>query len=280
MSGSQGRKPGQGDRRRASGGGRRGASGRGGGGGRRGRPRAGSDKRTEQSTRRGGEGGADKPRRRDLQGAAANLPNWVVEALERVTPAKRVGAALTALGEASDAFAAGSYQRAMRQAQKAKDLAPRDATIREILGLAAYRLGDWRIALAELRAFRRMVGETTHLPVEMDVLRAMGRPDDVEAAWRTLQERRGRPAVMKEGAVVYASHLIDQGDLEAAWAVVAPDRMAREPFPEDLRLWYVAARVAALRGDLPTATKLRNAILEHDPSFPGIDELETLIARA
>lgn len=200
--------------------------------------------------------------------------------MERVTPPKRVGAALTALGEASDAFAAGSYQRAMRQAQKAKELAPRDATIREILGLAAYRLGDWRIALAELRAFRRMAGETTHLPVEMDVLRAMGRPSDVEAAWKTLQERRGRPAVMKEGAVVYGSHLIDQGDLDSAWAVVAPDRMARDPFPEDLRLWYVAARVAALRSDPATATKLRNAILEHDPSFPGIDELETLIARA
>ncbi len=220
-----------------------------------------------------------KARRRDLRGAAANLPNWVVEALARVTPEKRVGDALTALGEASEAFAEGSYQRAVRKAEQAKSLSPRDTTVREVLGLAAYRLGDWQKALAELRAFRRMAGETTHLPVEIDVLRALGRDRDVEAAWTTLQERGGKAPVMKEGAVVYASHLIDQGDLDRARTVVGSRRPTTNPFPEDLRLWYVAARVAALQGDADGAVRMRNAILEHDPAFPGIDELETLIAR-
>jgi tetratricopeptide (TPR) repeat protein len=202
----------------------------------------------------------------------------VIEALARVTPDKRVGAALEALGEASEAFAEGAYHRAVRKAQQAKDLAPRDTTVRETLGLAAYRTGDWQTALAELRTFRRLAGETTHLPVEMDVLRALGRGRDVETAWQTLQERGGKPAVLKEGAVVYGSHLIDEGDLDGAWAVVAPRRLRHDPFPEDLRLWYVAARVAALRGDAATAGKLRNDILENDPGFPGIDELEKLIA--
>ncbi len=85
---------------------------------------------------------------------------------------------------------------------------------------------------------------------------------------------------MKEGTVVYASHLIDQGDLDAAWELTNPGTLPSRVFPEDLRVWYVAARVAALRGDAPNATRLRNAILEHDPSFPGIDELEDLIASA
>ncbi len=223
------------------------------------------------------DGAPQKGRRRDLHGAAANLPNWVIEGLARVTPDRRVGPALEALGEASEAFAEGAYHRAVRKALQAKELAPRDTTVRETLGLAAYRTGDWQTALAELRTFRRLAGETTHLPVEMDALRALGRDRDVETAWRTLQERGGKPAVLKEGAVVYGSYLIDKGRLDAAWEVVAPRRLRHEPFPEDLRLWYVAARVAALRGDADTAGKLRNDILENDPGFPGIDELEKLI---
>lgn len=198
----------------------------------------------------------------------------------RVTPDKRVPGALQALGEASEAFADGAYQRAVRKAQKAKELSPRDVTVREVLGLAAYRLGDWQLALSELRTFRRLAGETTHLPVEMDALRAMGRVDDVENAWNTLQKLGGRPAVMKEGTVVYASHLADAGRLDEAWSLVAPRRLKDKPFPEDLRLWYVAARIAALRSDHEQATTLRNAILEHDPAFPGIDELERLIGAA
>ncbi len=228
--------------------------------------------RTDEGTRGG------KGRRRDLHGAAANLPNWVVEGLSRVTPDKRVGAALEALGEASEAFAEGAYHRAVRKALQAKELAPRDATVRETLGVAAYRTGDWQTALAELRTFRRLSGETTHMPIEMDALRGLGRDRDVLTAWATLQELGGRPAVMKEGAVVYASHLADQGELEQAWDVIAPRKIRHEPFPEDLRMWYVAARVAAMRGDGQTAARLRDDILSHDPGFPGVDELDKLIA--
>jgi hypothetical protein len=153
--------------------------------------------------------------------------------------------------------------------------------VREILALAAYRVGDWQTALSELRTFRRLAGETTHVPVEMDVLRAMNRPKDVEAAWEVLDQRGARPAVRKEGMVVYASHLADTGDLDTAWRIVDPGDVSRKkPFDEDLRVWYVAARIAALRGDGERAQKLRNAILLEDPGFPGIDELERLIAGA
>ncbi len=168
----------------------------------------------------------------------------------------------------------------MRKAERAKELAPRDATVREILGLAAYRIGDWAKALRELRTYRRITGETTHLPVEMDVLRALGRTDDVAAAWTTLQDLGGTPAVLKEGTVVYASFLIDQGDVAAARRLTRPTRLTHKPFSEDLKLWYVAARAAALEGDAANARDLRNRILEHDPAFPGIDELEALIVAA
>ncbi len=261
--------------------------------GRRGRPRHGQRRETPRRTgedrtagrkERSG-GGAPRSqrggkRRRDLKGAAVNLPNFVVEALERVTPAERVAAALEALGEASAAMADGRYHAAVKHARRAKELAPNDATVRETLGLAAYRIGDWQTALRELRAYRRMAGDTTHLPVEMDALRALGRDRDVSKAWEELQRRGGRPQVLKEGAVVYASHLLDRGDAREAWEITRPGRMTDEAHEADLRTWYVAARAAARLGDAETARKIADTIVRLDPGFPGLDQLDREIAAA
>lgn len=240
--------------------------------GRAARPRSSEDRERNSD--------AQGKRRRDLEGAAVNLPNWVVDALVRVTPKERVGPALEALGEASAALADGRFHVAVKQGRRAKALAPQDATTRETLGIALYRVGDWTSALSELRTYRRMTGDTVHLPVEMDTLRALGRSSDVESAWETLQERGGRPDVMKEGSVVYASHLIDGGDFDAAWKLTQPKGLRQDPREADLRLWYVAARSAALRGDGKAARRLADAILTADPGFPGIDELEREIAAA
>ena len=195
----------------------------------------------------------------------------------RVTPSARQNAALAALAAAAEAFSEGQFHVAVRKADHAKDLASRDATIREILALASYRVGDWATALRELRTYRRLSGETTHMPVEMDVLRAMGRDSDVSAVWEDFRKRGGSPAVKKEARVVYASFLIDQGDLDGAEDVAGKPKIGPDAWPEDLRLWYVAARIAALKGDKPKAKHLADAIVLADPSFPGLDDLDRLI---
>ncbi|MEN7973210.1 MAG: hypothetical protein ABFR47_05195 [Verrucomicrobiota bacterium] len=218
-------------------------------------------------------------KRGDLKGAAVNLPNWIVEEVSRVTPGDRTGPTLEALGAASEALADGNYQSAVKHGLRAKALAPQSATIRETIGVAAYRVGDWSTALNELRAYRRMAGETTHLPIEMDVLRAQGRNADVEKAWQELEKRGGHGLVMNEGKIVYASYLLDEGRAEEAWKVAKPPRMEQRPNEGHLRLYYVAARVAAARGDRDTARKLSDEIVTHDPSFPGYEQLEREIAQ-
>ncbi len=182
------------------------------------------------------------------------------------------------MGDATDAFAEGRYRPAVRYAQKAKELSPRDANIREMLGLASYRASDWATALRELRTYRRLAGETTHLPVEMDVLRAMGRPDDVERTYLEIERLGAGPDVQKEGRVVYASFLIDQGRVAEARRIATPRSLSNTPYPEDLRLWYVAGRCAALDGDPKAAIEYRDALLIMDPGFPGMDELDKAIA--
>lgn len=198
----------------------------------------------------------------------------------RVTPAGRQSAALVALAAAAEAFSDGQYHVAVRKAEHAKDLASRDMTVREILGVSAYRVGDWQKALRELRTYRRLSGETTHMPIEMDVLRALNRPEDVTAVWEDFRKLGGGPAVKKEARVVYASHLIDIGDLDGAADLVGSPRKTPDPWPEDLRLWYVAARISALQGDKAKARRLADDIMLADPSFPGLDELDRLIDTA
>lgn len=195
----------------------------------------------------------------------------------RVTPAARQNAALVSLAAAAEAFSEGQFHSAVRKADHAKGLASRDSTIREILALASYRVGDWHTALRELRTYRRLSGETTHMPVEMDVLRAMDRGEDVEAVWADFQRIGGGPAVKKEARVVYASYLIDCEDYEGAAEVVGKPKKIAEPWAEDLRLWYVAARAAALQGDKAGARRIADSIVVEDPSFPGLDELDRLI---
>ncbi len=262
-----------------------------GGGGRSGAGSGKGGKRSSTGSRavRGDSGGRPDTRsespgtskaRRDLKGAAVDLPFWVIEDLTRVTPKERVSDALTELGNASNAMIEGRYKVALRSARRAKALAPRDATVRETLGLAAYRVGDWITALTELRVYRRLAGEPTHMPIEMDTLRALGRGPEVGKVWMELQKIGAAPAVLKEGLVVYASFLIDEGQVEEARRLVTPGRLKANPYPADLRVWYVAARANALAGDVTAARQIRDAIVVADPGFPGMDDLETTIARS
>jgi hypothetical protein len=111
----------------------------------------------------------------------------------------------------------------------------------------------------------------------MDCLRALERPGDVHKAWQELQRLGSSPGAMKEGRVVYGSFLLDQGEPRRAWEVVRPGKLAREPFEEDLRQWFVAARVAAHLGDVSAARRLRDAVVMEDPAFPGLADLDSLL---
>jgi hypothetical protein len=202
----------------------------------------------------------------------------VVEEVGRVAPGERGRQAIAHLEEAVAAFVGGRYGRALQQAELGKESAPRDPTMREVIGLSAYRLGRWEQALAELRTFRRLAGDTTHLPVEMDVLRALERDQDVEVAWALLRRLGGERTTMNEARVVYGSFLLDRNRARDAWEVTRPPRIGGEADESELRVWYVASRAAARIGDLATARRLYEVIQAEDPAFPGLDDLERALS--
>ena len=252
-------------------------------GGQRGRQRDRSD--SHRSGRSGGRGSdrtergqataeATQRPRKPWSPEGGQLPNWVSEQLARVTPKAKLAAATEHLLAAASYFASGKHGKALHEARQAKELSPRDATIREILALSAYRLGRWDVALRELRTFRRFTGEDTHMPVEMDVLRALDRGEDIESVWKAFQGMRGgMRSTRDEARVVFGSYLLDSGDARRAWKVTDPKRMSANPEENELRVWYVASRAAHRLGDKITARQIYEAIEQADTAFPGLDEL-------
>jgi tetratricopeptide (TPR) repeat protein len=222
--------------------------------------------------------GASQPAERKQWVAAGDLPRWVAESLARVTPEHRIPEATTHLENAAKAFAAGEHAKALEEAQLAKTLSPREATIRELIALSAYRLHRWDVALRELRTFRRYTGEVIHVPVEMDVLRALDRPDDVEALWTEFQRFDADSETTDETRVVFGSFLLDRGEDRRAWEVTGPKRLGDDPRESEIRVWYVAARAAQRLGDMATARRLYEAVEAADPAFPGLDELESVLS--
>ncbi len=238
-----------------------------------GRNRSGPDRPNRSSSDRG----PSRDDRKKLH-AGGQLPRWIREEITRSTPKERRDAAIRELENGVEAFAAERYKPAAAALRRAKAAASRSATIRELLGLSAYQTGNWDEALKELRAFRRMSGETDQMPIELDCLRALGRAKDVDKTYDLFHELGGGRDTDNEARVVYASHLVDQGRVEEAWKVINAKLVANPP--ESLvRRWAVAARVAHAAHDDGAASKFLAAIRDHDPELPWLEDLEAELSR-
>lgn len=204
---------------------------------------------------------------------SGQLPKWVRDEIYHSTPKERREPALAHLSKGMAEFADDRYKSALPELRKAKELAPRSATIRELLGLAAYRAGQWEEGLRELRTFRRMTGDLIHTPVELDCLRGLGKSADIDKAWQMIQSSDVSATIQHEARVVYASHLLDEGKPRDAWEVIKPGRLVASPSMPEMRRWYVAARVALAAGDKDAARRIVAALDAQEPDFEGVDEL-------
>lgn len=182
----------------------------------------------------------------------------------------------------------------------ARQEAPRSASVREALGVALYLEEEYRDALAELRAYRRLSGRQDQNHVIADCLRALERPvaevaDDVDA----MLEDEDVPADRRlEGILVLAGRIADGGDLSGARAVLRraddvvheldrggippgdPDRSGSgdSGLPDALlRLWYVEGDLAQRDGDRDTARRYFRELVESgEEAFDARERLQSL----
>jgi tetratricopeptide (TPR) repeat protein len=105
-----------------------------------------------------------------------------------------------------------AYKHAVSAARRAG----RIAVVRETLAIAAYTIGDFAMALRELRTYRRISGLNDQLPMMVDSERGLGRPDKALELGRSVP-RESLPAdVQVELAIAMSGARLDLGQTDAA----------------------------------------------------------------
>lgn len=111
-------------------------------------------------------------------------------------------------------------QLALRHARAAKNRAGRVGVVRETNGVVAYHAGEWKEALSELRAARRMSGGPGLLAVMADAERGLGRPEKALELGRTPEAEQLDDEGKIELAIVLAGARHDLGQHESALATL------------------------------------------------------------
>ena len=107
-------------------------------------------------------------------------------------------------------------QLALQHARAAKNRAGRVSVVRETNGIVAYYAGEWKEALAELRAARRMSGGPGLLAVMADAERGLGRPEKALELGRSPEAADLDEDARIELAIVMAGARHDLGQHESA----------------------------------------------------------------
>lgn len=107
---------------------------------------------------------------------------------------------------------------AHRHAQAAARRAGRIGVVRETLAITAYAVGDFALALRELRTYRRISGRDDQLPMMVDSERGMGRPERALELGRSVDAQTLAVDVRVQLAIAMSGARLDLGQLDSALA--------------------------------------------------------------
>ncbi|WP_238597105.1 tetratricopeptide repeat protein [Corynebacterium heidelbergense] len=114
-------------------------------------------------------------------------------------------------------------QKALAHARAAKDRAGRVPVARETNGIAAYHAGEWKEAIAELRAARRMSGGPGLVAVLADAERGLGRPAKALEVASEIDGQDLEPETRAELAIVVAGAHLDLQQPDDAVLALEPE---------------------------------------------------------
>lgn len=109
-------------------------------------------------------------------------------------------------------------QLAHKHAVSAARRAGRIAVVRETLAITAYSIGDFALALRELRTYRRISGRDDQLPMMVDCERGLGRPDRALELGRSVPRSTLPADVQVELAIAMSGARLDLDQKDAALA--------------------------------------------------------------
>jgi hypothetical protein len=94
----------------------------------------------------------------------------------------------------------------------------RIAMVRETLAITAYTVGDFALALRELRTYRRISGKDDQIALMVDSERGLGRPDRALELGRSVDESKLDTNGKVQLAIAMSGARLDQGQPELALA--------------------------------------------------------------
>lgn len=168
-------------------------------------------------------------------------------------------------------------QLALRHARAAKDRAGRVSVAREINGVAAYHAGEWKEALAELRAARRISGGPGMLAVMADCERGLGRPQKAIELGRSEEAKMLDRDGEIELAIVVAGARLDMGQADAAVVTIQrarPDKAARGESAARLSYAYANALLEAGRTEEAKEWFKHTVAIDEDEATDAVDRLK------
>jgi tetratricopeptide (TPR) repeat protein len=185
---------------------------------------------------------------------------------------------LARLLEAAEDFDHERDRRALRTLRELRDAVPDSPSVRELLGLTQYRLGNYRAAAKELEAFIELTGSVEQHPVLMDCYRAQHRWAKVEQLWQELAAASPSAQLVAEGRIVAAGALADRGRVTEAVSLLSRKADAvKRPREHHLRLWYALADLEERAGDHARARALFARVAAHDPQFADVSDRQAAL---
>lgn len=138
---------------------------------------------------------------------------------------------------------------ALEHARAARGRASRVGVVRETVGVAAYTAGEWQEAITELRAARRITGNSALLPLIADAERGLGRPERAIEIARGDDGRALTGDEATEMRIVEAGARMDLGDAEKAIVTLqAEDLRPGQTGTMPARLFYAYASALEAAG--------------------------------
>lgn len=158
-------------------------------------------------------------------------------------------------------------EAALAHVRYARDQAPRIAAVREAAGIVAYQAGEWAEAVRDLRACRRITGDSSHLPLIADCERALGRPERA-ISLATSPEATDLPRqVQAELAIVHSGARRDLQEVDGALLILERFGLDRQQVrPWSARLWYAYADALLDAGRREEALDWFRAAAQQDQS--------------
>ena len=180
--------------------------------------------------------------------------------------------------DAADAYAHDREREALRILRPLRDQLPNSSSVRELVGLCHYRLGNYRAAMKELEAYAEISNSVDENPVLMDCYRAQHRWRKVESCWDELSAASPSAELVIEGRIVYAGALADQGRVDDALTLLRKRAdLVRDPKEHHLRLWYALADLEERAGNLARARDLFDRVRRADPQYADVAERRVVL---